>query len=58
MQHRGPARAPRHTVKRPMALARRTGGYAQVLWVSAQTLYGAREHPDEAVARIALSSWL
>jgi len=29
-----------------------------VLWVSAQTLYGAREHPDEAVARIALSSWL
>ena len=29
-----------------------------VLWVSAQTLYGAREHPDETVARIALSSWL
>ena len=29
-----------------------------VLWVSAQTLYGAREHPDEPVARIALSSWL
>ena len=29
-----------------------------VLWVSAQTLYGAREHPDEAVARIALGSWL
>jgi len=29
-----------------------------VLWVSAQTLYGAREHPEEPVARIALSSWL
>jgi glyoxylase-like metal-dependent hydrolase (beta-lactamase superfamily II) len=29
-----------------------------VLWVSARTLYGAREHPDEAIARIALSSWL
>jgi len=29
-----------------------------VLWVSARTLYGAREHPDEAVGRIALSSWL
>jgi glyoxylase-like metal-dependent hydrolase (beta-lactamase superfamily II) len=29
-----------------------------VLWVSARTLYGAREHPGESVARIALSSWL
>jgi len=29
-----------------------------VLWVSAQTLYGAREHPDEPVARIAAGSWL
>ncbi len=29
-----------------------------VLRVSARTLYGAREHPGEDVARIALSSWL
>jgi glyoxylase-like metal-dependent hydrolase (beta-lactamase superfamily II) len=29
-----------------------------VLWVSARTLYGAREHPGKDVARIALSSWL
>ena len=29
-----------------------------VLWVSARTLYGVREHPDENVAQIALNSWL
>jgi glyoxylase-like metal-dependent hydrolase (beta-lactamase superfamily II) len=29
-----------------------------VLWVSARALYGVREHPEEPLARITLSSWL
>ena len=29
-----------------------------VLWVSASTLYGAREHPDEDIGQIILTSWL
>ena len=29
-----------------------------ILWVSARALYGVREHPEEPLARITLSSWL
>jgi glyoxylase-like metal-dependent hydrolase (beta-lactamase superfamily II) len=29
-----------------------------ILWVTAQTLYGVREHPGENPAQITLSSWL
>jgi glyoxylase-like metal-dependent hydrolase (beta-lactamase superfamily II) len=29
-----------------------------VLWVSARTLYGVREHPDRDIGHIALNSWL
>jgi glyoxylase-like metal-dependent hydrolase (beta-lactamase superfamily II) len=29
-----------------------------VLWAGTQTLYGAREHPEEDVRKIAVSSWL
>jgi hypothetical protein len=29
-----------------------------VLWVSARTLYGVREHPDEDIRKITVASWL
>ena len=29
-----------------------------ILWVTARALYGVREHPEEDVGRIVLSSWL
>jgi len=29
-----------------------------ILWVSARALYGAREHPEEPLGKITLSSWL
>jgi glyoxylase-like metal-dependent hydrolase (beta-lactamase superfamily II) len=29
-----------------------------ILWVTARALYGVREHPEENLAKIALSSWL
>ena len=29
-----------------------------ILWVTARALYGVREHPGEAPAKVILSSWL
>jgi hypothetical protein len=29
-----------------------------ILWVGASSIYGVREHPEEDVAKVILTSWL